>query len=72
MNVKEIEKEMIRLVEKMKKDDKDLNTCLEYLKLFESVTYLECCGFLNLSFHANDTFGEFRDYASIAKIRLNK
>lgn len=73
MNTKAIEKEMERLVEIIKKDDTNINACYEYTKLFDSVHYLEICGFIpELSFHKDDTFEEMKDWCSIARMRITK
>lgn len=72
VNVKKIERHLEELINKMNKERNNLDVCLEYIKLFESVTYLEYCGYLELPSHKNDTFHLYKDYCTIARIRTNK
>jgi hypothetical protein len=72
MKEQEIEKDMKVLIERIRKDDKDINACIEYGKLYDSVTYLECLGYIELPSHHTDDFGLFRDYRAVARIRAGK
>ena len=65
-----LEKELNNLIEKMVKDPKDMNSKLEYLKLFNSISYLEHCGFVELDWHKNGTYDRYKDFEIIAEIRL--
>lgn len=67
-----IEKELLRLLEIVKADETDLDSCMRFVKLFETFHYFDSCGFIETSFHGSDIFEEMREWCLIGKDRLKK